>query len=273
MTGAPEDGGSLDSFVKAADERPDSVALLCDLDGTLAPIASRPEQASVPETTRERLSACAHKLGLVAVVTGRQALEARGMVGLDSIAYRGNHGLESLDADTDAVEPHPEIRGIENEAANFVASLDSDELSDLGIRVEDKGPITALHWRGSDREGEAEEVANSIGDRARAAGLFPRPGRMVLELRPTDSVDKGVAVDGLLSERDDLTHALFVGDDLTDLDAFEALDELVERGDLDTGLKVAVESGEASASRLVAAADCCVDGPERVTDLLARLSG
>ena len=77
-------------------EQPARTAILCDIDGTLAPVVDRPEEASVPAPTRRVLEALSDRYALVACISGRQAKEARRMVGLDSLTYIGNHGLERL---------------------------------------------------------------------------------------------------------------------------------------------------------------------------------
>ena len=102
-----------------------------------------------------------------------------------------------------------------------------------------------------------------MADRARAAGLVPRFGRKVLELRPPIDADKGTAVRHLLAERA-LSRALFAGDDTTDVDAFRALDGL------EVGIRVAVSSDEAP-HELVGAADVVVHSPAALLELLRQL--
>ena len=75
---------------------PGSAAILLDVDGTLAPIVDRPDDAEVPAETRDLLAELARRYALVAAVSGRPALEARRIVGLEEIAYSGNHGFELL---------------------------------------------------------------------------------------------------------------------------------------------------------------------------------
>ena len=73
---------------------PGRSALVLDVDGTLAPIVARPELARVPEETRAELARLAGRYLLVACVSGRAGEDARRLVGVDGIAYVGNHGLE-----------------------------------------------------------------------------------------------------------------------------------------------------------------------------------
>jgi trehalose-phosphatase len=73
---------------------PKRSAIVCDIDGTLAPIVATPDQARVPKTTLNVMEALAARYGLVACVTGRPAAEARRLVPVEAVAISGNHGLE-----------------------------------------------------------------------------------------------------------------------------------------------------------------------------------
>jgi trehalose 6-phosphate phosphatase len=73
---------------------PAGAALLLDVDGTLAPIVARPEDATVPEETRAELERLADRYGLVACVSGRTSEDAKRVVGVESLVYVGEHGLE-----------------------------------------------------------------------------------------------------------------------------------------------------------------------------------
>jgi trehalose 6-phosphate phosphatase len=134
------------------------------------------------------------------------------------------------------------------------------EAHDLGeLRVEHKGAIVALHWRGA--EGE-ERRARKIADDAN--GFITHWGRKVLEIRPPVEVNKGVAVAELI-RRHDLRAGLFAGDDVTDLDGFAALDALP------VAVRVGVRSDEGPAA-IVERADLVVEGPEGMADVLAALA-
>ena len=75
---------------------PERAAVLTDIDGTLAPIVERPELAAVPDGARAVLAELSGRFGIVGCVSGRRAAEARDLVGVEGIAYAGNHGLELL---------------------------------------------------------------------------------------------------------------------------------------------------------------------------------
>jgi trehalose 6-phosphate phosphatase len=249
---------------------PARAAILTDVDGTLAPIAARAEEATVPAPAREALARLSERYGLVGCVSGRQAEEARRLVGLDGIAYAGNHGLELLLPEDPSPRPDPSLAGRESEAADFIAGVDPDRLSAAGLRLEDKGPIQALHWRGADDEGHAEGCAHEIAVAAGHAGLEPRWGRKVLELRPVGGGGKDAAVGSLLAGGQ-LRAAVYAGDDRTDLDAFRRLRQLDEAGELAAAVCVGVVSPEAP-PELPEESDLIVDGPAGWLRILEWLS-
>jgi trehalose-phosphatase len=248
---------------------PARTAILTDIDGTLAPIVDDPAAAAVPAEAREVLAALAQRYGLVGCISGRQATEARRIVGLDELAYAGNHGLELLLPGDPQPRPDPGLAGQEEAARDFLAGTDRAELGSLGVRLEDKGPIQALHWRGAPDEEAAERRTQEIAAAAVAGGLATHRGRKVLELRPPGGADKGRAVAALLGE--DFTAATYAGDDHTDLDAFARLRDLVSGESLQTALCVGVISPEAPAG-LGEQSDFTVEGPAGWLELLSELA-
>jgi len=224
---------------------PDRAAILLDVDGTLAPIVARPEDAAVPEETRAVLRDLVARYALVAAITGRPGAIGRELVGVEGMEIVGSHGLELA----------PEADEWRARLQEFRATVDWP--------VEDKGLGLSYHYRTHEDPARARAELEQIAERARSAGLRARFGRMVLELLPPLDAHKGTAVRALLEDRG-LTRALFAGDDTTDLDAFAALAEL------DAGVKVAVASEEAP-PELLARADLVVAGPEGLVELLRTL--
>lgn len=266
-TGATSRLAELLAPLRAA---PGETALLFDIDGTLAPIVPDPEDAAVPAATRDVLGTLAGSYGLVACLTGRRALEARRIVGVEEITYSGNQGLELLrpgarEPDLDASVAHDARR-----AREFVLDLDAEDVSAVGLRLESKGPIQALHWRGVADEAAAEQVAHRIATSAKGAGLVPHWGRKVLEIRPVAGIDKGTAVEVLIRERGP-RNALFAGDDRGDLAAFDAVDALLEAGALAAAVRIAVASDEGP-PELAERGDAVVEGPEGFLDVLRLLA-
>jgi trehalose 6-phosphate phosphatase len=227
-------------------EHPERAAVLLDVDGALAPIVPRPEDARVPPETQAELRRLHRRYALVACVSGRAGADARRVVGVPELAYVGNHGLE-LDPTADEWTER---------LAAFMADVDWPH-------IEDKGLTASLHYRNAADQEAARLELEQLADRARAAGFVARFGRKVLEILPPIEANKGTAVAGLLAEHG-LQRALYAGDDTTDLDAFRALDRI------ELGIRVAVASPEGP-PELEEAADLVVDGPPGLLDLLRRL--
>jgi trehalose 6-phosphate phosphatase len=262
-------GAQLGELLAPMRGDPPRAAILTDIDGTIAPIAERPEDAAVPEATRRLLRELASRYGLVACVSGRQALDARRVVGLDEVAYSGNHGFELLLPGESQPRPDPSLDGHDEDARDFVAGLGAD-LERAGIRTEDKGAIVALHWRGAPNEGEAESLASEIASDAEWNGLVAHRGRKVLEIRPNVAINKGIAVAALIPARP-IKAALYAGDDRTDVDAFAALRALHEDGDLEATACIAVASEEAP-PEVTGSADLTVEGPPGFARVLEALA-
>jgi trehalose 6-phosphate phosphatase len=226
-------------------EAPERGAIFLDIDGTLAPIARRPEDARVPDEARAEVARLAERYALVACVSGRTGEDARRMVGVDGARYVGAHGLElAPDADRWRGEIHA-----------FAATVDWP--------IEDKGLTVSFHYRQAEDEDAALEYLDEVAERARQAGLIPRFGRKVLEIRPPVHADKGTAVTQMLDESG-LRRALYAGDDSTDADGFRALEGL------EVGVRVAVSSDEAP-NELIRFADIVVASPAELLQLLKRL--
>jgi trehalose 6-phosphate phosphatase len=228
---------------------PERAAVLLDVDGTLAPIVERPEDAAVPEETRLEVERLAGRYGLAAAISGRPAADARRIVGLEDIEYIGVHGLES----------HPGVPEYTPLLEQLIESVDWPWL------VETKAGVTAaFHYREAD-DAMAEAAVEGLVREAEELGLAVQRGRKVVEVRPPIDVDKGTAAKALLAERG-IDRALYAGDDTTDLDAFRGLDE----AELDVAVKVAVASPEMNPA-LLNAADFVVDGPPGLLELLRQL--
>jgi trehalose 6-phosphate phosphatase len=249
---------------------PRRAAILLDIDGTLAPIVEHAEDAHVPEGTRQLLIEIAKRYGLVACVSGRRASEARAMVSIGTISYLGSHGAELLRAGWTEPVLDPVVAEWARRIHEFGREADTSDLRRLRVRIEDKGAIVAFHWRGSRDEDKARAAIDAIAAHAQEAGLRTHWGRKVLEIRPPVEINKGAGIKSFLGGVDVGT-ALYVGDDATDVDAFRALQELMQEGRLATIVRVGVSSEEAPSS-VVEQADVLVEGTEGVRELLAVLA-
>jgi trehalose 6-phosphate phosphatase len=261
---------SLERMIAPLREDPGRAAVLTDIDGTIAPIVTNPAEAAVPQRTRELLAMLARRYGLVGAVSGRRAEDARRVVGLDELAYSGNHGFELLLPGDPGVRPDPSLDGHEDDARTFVEGLDPAELARAGIRTEDKSAIVALHWRAAPNEAAAESLADQIAGEAEGGGLVPHQGRKVLEIRPNVPIDKGIAIASLISAQP-VDAALYGGDDRTDVDAFTALRNLRHDGRLKATACIGVASDE-SPPEVSREADLVVQGPEGFVTVLEALA-
>jgi trehalose 6-phosphate phosphatase len=248
---------------------PAHAAVLLDIDGTLAPIVNLASDARVPERTRQLLAQVAKRYGVVACVSGRRASEARAMVSVGTISYLGSHGAELLRAGWTQPVLDDKLAHWARRVQEFGREVVTPDLRRLRVRIEDKGLIVAFHWRGAPDEDAARAAIDSIAARAESAGLRTHWGRKVLEVRPPVRIDKGMGISTFLAE-EDVEAALYVGDDRTDLDAFNALTELVHEGRLKRALRVGVQSEEGP-DEIASATDFVVDGTGGVRDLLSML--
>jgi trehalose 6-phosphate phosphatase len=248
---------------------PARAAIFCDVDGTLAPIVKRAEDAHVPEETSRLLGRLARRYGCVACVSGRSVADVRRLVGVGGIAYAGSHGAELLEPGTTTPRVVPAFKSWEKQVKSFAAERDTPALRAMRVRIEDKGPIMTFHWRGAPDEDRARTHLEGIAQEAETAGLAIHWGRKVLEIRPPVPVDKGQAVRDLVL-RTGMRTALFGGDDVTDLDGFAALATLLEEGELDAAVRVAVRSDEGP-PEIVERADLVVDGVDGFRRVLAEL--
>jgi trehalose 6-phosphate phosphatase len=225
---------------------PPAAGLFLDVDGVLAPIVDRPEDARVPDETRAELERLAGRYGVVAAVTGRPSEVARTIVGVEGIRYAGEHGLE-----------------LDPEAAAWAERIHRFAAAAAWADTETKPLSVALHYRRAPDHEAARAKLEPVAAAALDVGLRIRWGRMVLEVLPPIDTTKGTAVRHLLAESG-VRRALYAGDDTTDLHGFAALD------DLDVAVRVAVVSPEGPVD-LARQADVVVESPEAFLGILRRL--
>ena len=223
----------------------------------------------MPEATRKLLIAIARRYALVACVSGRRASEARAMVSIGTIVYLGSHGAELLEAGWTESVLDPSLEEWAGRIAAFRREADTSELRRRRVRIEDKGPIVAFHWRGATDEQAARAAIDTLAEHAQEAGFEVHWGRKVMEARPPVRIDKGAGISSLLARRE-YGAALYAGDDVTDLDAFRALRRMQQEGALKRAVCVGVRS-EDGPEAIRQEADLLVDGTEGMQELLAAL--
>ena len=247
-----------------------------DFDGTLAPIVDDPEQAHIHPDAGAVLVDLAGEVAAVAVITGRPARQALDLGGLEAVGNAigdtgkelylfGQYGNERWSSTRRRIiSPRPPP-GLATFLRDLPRTLRGADAADAW--VEDKGLAHAVHTRRmADPDAAFDRLLPPLRELAARNGLVLEPGRHVIEVR-APGMDKGKAVEALVDEAG-AGAFLFAGDDLGDVDAFEAVATLAKDG-LPTLLVCSASSEE---SALVALADVVVHGPDGVLELLRRFT-
>ena len=247
-----------------------------DFDGTLSPIVDDPERAHIHDDASDVLLDLAREVAAVAVITGRPARQVLDLGGLEEVGDAlagadadlyvfGQYGNERWSSKSRRiVSPRPP-RGLASFERELTGVLRRADAADAW--VEDKGLAVAVHTRRlADGDAAFRRLLPLIRDLAKNHELITEPGRNVIEVRSA-GMHKGLAVRTLVDELD-AGAFLFAGDDLGDMEAFEAVAEL--RAACMPTLLVCSASAEESA--LVPLSDVVVKGPEGVLDLLRQLT-
>jgi len=245
-------------------------ALLSDFDGTLSAMAPTPEAAHLHPDLVDILPVLAGQDLLFGIVTGRAVADVRAKLGLDDMLYVGNHGLEWVE--NGEYRAHPAGVAAEQAISQALEVIEQDLQAvdrDLSAMIfEDKRYSAAIHYRlVPDVESSEAEIAAITQRRADEFGLRMTTGKMEVELRPTAEVSKGSAVEELVASRG-LKGVVFLGDDITDIDGFDAVTRLREAGTLAAGLSVGVISADAHPS-IAEHADLTVRSVEDIVAILA----
>lgn len=240
-------------------EAPKQAAVLTDFDGTVSEIVAEPAAARPLDGVPELLTRLAGRYGVVGVISGRPVSFLAPFFD-DAVALAGLYGLETRVGG---------VRRDHTEAAGWrpaIAESVTRARQQLGpaAEVEDKRLSLTLHFR--THPDEAERIQSWAAEEAARAGLELRPARRSVELHPPVAIDKGTALRELV---EGCARCCYLGDDLGDLAAFEALDDLAVAG-IET-VRIAARSAEAP-PELLERADVLVDGPRGAEALLAGLS-
>jgi trehalose-phosphatase len=208
-----------------------SIFLFLDYDGTLTSIAKRPPLASLENRDRQLLKELSRipKITL-GVMSGRALGDVKGLVSIHGIYYSGNHGLEIEGPGLHYTHPLPkDYLGLLTKIKGFLKK----EFSGIkGVNIEDKGLTLSIHYREC-KEADARRVKRRLEDILRpflGNQLKKTLGKKVIDIRPNVKWDKGRALLKLLK----IHHAfpIYIGDDVTDEDAFRAIK--------DTGISILV---------------------------------
>lgn len=244
-------------------------AVISDFDGTLSAFADQPDGARIHERSRDALDRLSQAGVRVALISGRAADDLYSRFPRDEIIYYGNHGFERWQGGAAAPA------AAEDSARAAIATLiDALDFSDMpGVIAESKGVTAAIHYRLSPNP-DAARLA--IEDRLRplsdSLGLRISPGQMIWDIKPAQPIDKGTALRSVINECG-LRSVIFLGDDVTDLAAMDALTELARQpnGQL-RGVSIGVVHPENGPPNLGDHCQYFADGTDDVADLLTWLA-
>lgn len=201
--------------------------ILCDFDGTLAPIVLRPEKARMPARTRQLLRRLlAHRGVFLGVISGRSLRDVRGRVGIPGLIYAGNHGFEL--AGRGLRFTHPAAIQHRSYLRKICRKLEKVVAGTHGSQVEWKDLTASVHWRGvkaSERGALKRRLATVLAPEEAAGRLRLTRGLCVLEIRPPVDWGKGAVIDWLLDRGifPKGSFLIFIGDDRTDEEAYRAV--------------------------------------------------
>lgn len=251
---------ALDSWSRLGDLLDtEKAAVLLDFDGTLAEIVPDPSAARLVDGAAEALTTLAARCP-VAVISGRDLEDLRAHVNVPGIWYAGSHGFELLAPDGTR-HIHDAVPGAEQALAEAADELRERLRAIQGVMVEHKRFAVAVHHRKA-ADTDTAAITAAVHEAAHAHGLRVTGGRKVVELRPDVNWDKGAALRWILDHLTVPALPIYIGDDFTDEDAFDAVES--------DGLAVLVRHDE-DGDRRTAARFLLAD-PHRVRDFLDRLA-
>lgn len=250
---------------------PSSAVVVSDFDGTLSPLVDDPATARAAHGALPALARLSQSVRQVALLTGRPALvvtELSGVnrhPGLERLIVLGHYGLERYEVATGRVSSLDIPPGVAQARARLPEVVAAAGQADAYI--EDKGSSLAVHTRRmADPQQALEALREPLAALAEQTALRLEPGNLVLELRPP-GVDKGTALRDLVAQTG-ASALLYAGDDLGDLAAYDAAEELRTQG-LSAVLVATRSSG---VDRLAERADVVVDDPDGVVTVLTALA-
>ncbi len=247
--------------------RQPAFGVITDVDGTISETAPTPQQAKVSPLCRHYLAILRPLLAVVAAISGRPAVEVRNMIGIDGMVYIGNHGLDRwADGYSELTEEAKEYAGIVQAVIEELTPL----LSIEGIRIEDKGMTASVHYRlCPEPESARTAILAALQKSPQARRLRIIEEKKAIDLIPPVTANKGTAVLDLIQSYD-LRGGIYLGDDLTDIDAFRSIRSASRHSDF-RGLAVGVISQEMPDS-LVTEVDVTLNGVGDVERLLEWMS-
>lgn len=194
--------------------------LFVDYDGTISKIVPNYKEAQIDKLCKQYLVVLCEQLPMVAAVSGRAAATIQRWINIDKMIYVGNHGMERWQNGKSVVPQ--ELREYSENMIKVVHEI-TPLLDAEGIFIEDKNLSIAIHYRMNPNHEQAEIMVMQIASQAAAKyGLQIMHNKMIVELVPPTTINKGAAINSLIKEYG-LDSAIYIGDDVTDIDAFKAI--------------------------------------------------
>lgn len=241
--------------------------LLTDFDGTISALVIDPATATLVDEAGGALASLAERLAVVAIVTGRSALDARRLAAVPGILIVGNHGMEWLASDADEPAVASGAERLRATLDEIVARLPSMP----GVISEHKGVSASVHYRSAPDPAAAQAaILEALGD-LEPLGFRTGHGRKIVEVRPIGLGDKGSAVRDIV-ERFGLRGVVVMGDDVTDLDMFRAVDELRAAGRVRATIVGVGARDHEVVPEIAAASDAVLRDPQAAARFLADLA-
>ncbi|WPR75949.1 trehalose-phosphatase [Algoriphagus sp. NG3] len=200
--------------------------LFLDYDGTLTPIVSNPEDAVLSPETKEIVQDLAEKI-TIALISGRDRKNVESLIGLPNVIYAGSHGFD-ITGPNGMEKQHEKGQDVLPALDEAERSL-KDSLANIsGVQVERKKYAIAVHYRNVEKE-FVQQVKTAVSKEIeKQPELKKGKGKKIRELKPDIDWHKGKALLWLLEELSSKTDQLFpvfIGDDITDEDAFQAIQD------------------------------------------------
>ena len=241
-------------------------ALFSDFDGTLSELNTDPRKAFIDPHCLSAIKRLRSKLPAIAIISGRMATDVRSRVGLDKITYIGNHGAEQIEDGVFSREPG---KVDDSHLISDVLKYLQSRVNISGIFFEYKEISASIHYRCSiNRKSAYKELSVALQEAPNIQNLDVFWGRDILEIRPRSGFHKGYALRKLV-EKNKIESFVYVGDDTTDVDAFETLRTIRDEGEAN-GLSAAVES-KGMNKKLLETADIKIHGIVEMREFLSWL--
>ncbi|MDR9456949.1 MAG: trehalose-phosphatase [Salegentibacter sp.] len=200
------------------------ITIFLDYDGTLTPIISDPDAAELPDDNRKIIAELSN-ITPVAIISGRDLKDLKSKIEIDTVIYAGSHGFDI--SGPDGLEMVHESEKEVTPALDEAEKRLKEQLKDIrGAKIERKKFAIAVHYRNVEQK-DVQEVKDAVHKEAdRQDILKTGSGKKVLELKPNIDWNKGYALDWLtekLGWDKEKYLRIYLGDDITDEDGFEAL--------------------------------------------------